>query len=234
MEIKIRTMDEQLDEEKLPTHLGILNKFFERRKDIEVLDIRDVHGGHLSNRDIEVDVIIRGKHQTLVVEGKRDTFKKEDTHDEEHMAIEIFAYCIDGVFDFRNRYAMRRRIDKDDNVYSILIGHIDDVIKGVEDGTYMSGVKYGYGWTKKLTNDESELPVFSYYWQLWKKAGLYRGNKLKDLAMKLYAEKNKHCKFVLTPNDDYVTVNFLIPSHILREEGCLISLIDFDEETELP
>jgi len=57
---------------------------------------------------------------------------------------------------------------------------------------------------------------------------------LKQLAMKLFAEKHPDCKFVLTRNKGYVTLNFLIPSYILRENDCLISLVDFDESTELP
>jgi len=211
-----------------------LDKYFEQRDDVEILDIRDVHDGHSSNRDIVVDAVVKGKKQTLIVEGKRDGYNIEKTHDEEHMAIEIFAYCSDYIFPFSQRYTCGTRIDVDSSVYSVLHNHINEVIDGIEDGTHTSGVKYGYGWTKKLTQGESEFPIFSYYWHLWKKAGIYRGNRLKDFAMKLFKEKDKNCKFVIALNEGYVTINFLIPSKMLRENGCLISLVDFDEEVDLP
>ena len=234
MSTKVYTMDEQLKEEKIQTHLCILNKYLEQKDNIEVLDIKDIHDGHSSNRDIKIEVMINGERQTLIIEGKRDGYRKEDTHDKEHMAIEIFAYCRDDVFPFSKRYATGKRIDTDSSVYSVLHKHINEVIDGMADGTHKTGVKFGYGWTKELTHNITEFPVFSYYWHLWKKAGLYRGNKLRDLAMRLFEEKDKRCKFVIALNEGYVSINFLIPSYILREEGCLISLVDFDEETDLP
>lgn len=233
MSTKMYVMAEQLKEEKIQTHLCIVNKYFEK-EDVEVLDVRDVHGGHSSNRDIEVDVIVKGKKHTCVIEGKRDGYQKEDTHDEEHMAIEIFAYCSDYVFPFAERYTCGHRIDVDSSIYLVLHNHINEVIKGFEDGKHTSGIKYGYGWTKELTQGDSEFPIFSYYWHLWKKAGLYRGNKLKDFAQKLFKEKDKNCKFVIALNEGYVSINFLIPSKMLKDNDCLISLLDFDEKTDLP
>jgi hypothetical protein len=91
-------------------------------------------------------------------------------------------------------------------------------------------VKPGYGFADYLVQNDGEFPVFSYYWHGWKKAGLFNGHNLRAATMNFFQKKQKDCKIVLTPNTRWTTINLLIPVRLLKENDCIINIVDFDEK----
>lgn len=227
------TMKKQLNEEKSYIHPHILLESLAKsqKKYITIENVRDIHGEHLPYIDYLMDTMMSGKPELLGVEGKRDTYRLAKEFENEHLVSEIFGHVGTDVLNLQSIYKhiLRRRIKKGSEDYRTLRKHILDLIRDYD--KYFPRIKYGYGFVDNFNLPEGCSPIFSYYWFKWKKAGIFRGDMLRDFTKQCFYDRDQDCKFQLSPNTSWTTVNLLIPFKKLQDNGILIDLVDFDEES---
>jgi hypothetical protein len=229
------TMAAQLDEEKSYLHPHILlQSFMKSKKYITIESVKDIHNMQLPYVDYIMHTTMNGDKTILGVEGKRDKYKIEKDFNDEHMVSEIFGHVSTSVLNLKTKYShcLKRRIGKGTTDYKNLRKDILELIEKYD--VLFPSIKYGYGFVDDFNLPYNVSPIFSYLWYRWNKAGIFKGNLLRDFTKKCFYEEDPDCKFQLSPNKSWVTVNLLIPFKKLKENNLLIKLIDFDEKSISP